>query len=85
MSVPSEDGPLTRPDEHADDPMPVFVIKAKDNLAPRAIEFYCWLLQEVGLTAQEAQARLALAEVMAWRERNPGACKWPDHMHVPVR
>lgn len=66
------------------DPMPVFVIKAKDNLAPAAVFSYATLVEGLGLYTQAKQTRLALNEIVAWRERNPSACKWPDHKHVPA-
>lgn len=68
----------------ADDLMPVFVIKAKDEFAISAVSAYRRLCEARGLTDQAAQVRLAAAEMSAWRERNPGAVKLPDHQHVPV-
>ncbi len=68
----------------ADDPMPVFVIKAKDAFAVSAVWEYQRLCESRGLDAQAAQVRLARVEMSEWRERNPGAVKLPDHPHVPV-
>ncbi len=62
----------------SDDPMPVFIIKAKDNLAPRAIAAYVNSLYDAGLSMQAKHAIAALQEVNDWRERNPDLCKWPD-------
>ncbi len=68
----------------SDDPMPVFIVKAKDNLAPRAIAAYVNSLYDNGLSVQATYAMAALQEVVAWRERNEHLCKWPDHKHVPA-
>jgi hypothetical protein len=69
---------------NGDDPMPVFVIKAKDRIAVSAVAWYRRLCEHEGLDEQAAQVRLAEEEMRAWRERNPGAVKVPDHPHVPV-
>jgi hypothetical protein len=66
------------------DPMPVFAIKAKDNLAASAVAAYIYLLLEEGLMAQAAEAVAALEEIREWRHGNPDQCKWPDHEHVPA-
>jgi hypothetical protein len=63
-------------------PMPVFVIKARDNLSVEAVRDYYDLCVRNGLTAQAAQVRLALHEIAEWRVANPHLCKWPDHDHV---
>lgn len=68
----------------AADPMPVFVIKAKDKLAPDAIGGYVALCEAVGLVDQTRQARHALSEVKSWQDRNAGHVKMPYHQHVPV-
>lgn len=68
----------------ADDPMPVFTIKAKDKLAVRAVGAYLRLCQELGLDEQAAQVELAMAEIHAWRRRNPRLVQLPDHAHVPA-
>jgi hypothetical protein len=70
--------------ELTEDPMPVFVIKAKDEFAVSAVSAYRRLCEARGLDDQAAQVRLAAAEMSAWRERNPGAVKLPDHPHIPV-
>lgn len=62
--------------------MPVFVLKAKDNLAPGAVANYAILCEAVGLTDQAREVRKALAEIVVWRENNRSLCKWPDHDHV---
>lgn len=66
------------------DPMPVFTIKARDNLAPATIANYAAMCEVAGLDSQVVQVRDALEEIVAWRKRNPRECKWPDHNHVPV-
>ena len=66
------------------DPMPVFIIKAKDNLAPGVIAQYVRACVDQGLHNQARSVIDSLEEVNAWRERNPGLCKWPDHAHVPA-
>lgn len=70
--------------ELTDDPMPVFVIKAKDEFAVSAVSAYRRLCEARGLDDQAAQVSLAAAEMSAWRERNPAAVKLPDHEHIPV-
>ncbi len=67
------------------DPMPVFVIKGKDRLAPAAIEAYRTLCEDHGLTHQATQVDVAHDEVAGWQERNPDLVKLPDHDHVPAR
>jgi hypothetical protein len=66
------------------DPMPVFTIKAKDNLAPAAMRYYRLLCRERGLADQAREVDKALAEIEAWRVRNPELTQLPDHEHVPV-
>jgi len=66
------------------DTMPVFVLKAKDNLAPRIIELYAAECVTRDLHEQARQVRKALAEFEDWRQRNPDKCKLPDHRHVPA-
>lgn len=66
------------------DPMPVFVIQAKDEFAISIVSWYRRLCEARGLDRQAAQVRLAAAEISAWRERNPAAVKLPDHQHVSV-
>ena len=71
-------------DPTSDDPMPVFVIKAKDNLSPHAVGQYVRSLCDQDLFEQARHAIAALEEINAWRERHPDLCKWPDHKHVPA-
>jgi len=66
------------------DPMPVFVIKAKDSLAIAAISAYHRLCEQAGLDDQAAQVRLAEAEMRGWRERNADKVDHPNHRHIPV-
>lgn len=66
------------------DPMPVFVIKAKDRLAPEAVTAYGDLCAAEGLVSQLSQVDAALAEIRAWQRRHPDLVKMPDHPHVPV-
>lgn len=68
----------------AGDPMPVFVIKAKDRLAVAAVSAYRRLCEGEDLHDQARQVRLAAAEISAWRERNPELVKLPGHPHVPA-
>jgi hypothetical protein len=66
------------------DPMPVFVVKGKDLLAPDAIAAYQNACAERGLNEQARQVWLALGEVAGWQSRHPELVKLPDHPHVPV-
>lgn len=68
----------------SNDPMPVFTIKAKDDLAPAMVRYYRLLCRERGLREQAGEVDKALAEIEAWRVRNPMLTKLPDHKHVPV-
>jgi hypothetical protein len=65
-------------------PMPVFILKAKDNLAPKAVAHYAILCRAAGLSDQAEEVRKALAEMVAWRDEHRELCKWPDHEHVPA-
>ncbi len=67
---------------HESAAMPVFAIKAKDNLATHAICAYYAACICNGLTEQAEQVVAALTEIMDWREANKDKCKWPDHSHV---
>lgn len=67
-----------------DDPMPVFVLKAKDKLTSRALVGYIEACDDVGLGEQTRQVLRAADEFTAWQERNPDRVKLPDHKHVPV-
>jgi hypothetical protein len=64
--------------------MPVFVIKAKDQLAVLAVEAYEDLCIEAGLHDQAAEVRKAKTEIELWQEANPQLVKQPDHTHVPM-
>jgi hypothetical protein len=67
-----------------DDPMPVFVIKAKDDLAIHAIREYHDLCVERGLDDQANEVEAAIDEMIEWRDRHEDEIKPPDHRHVPV-
>lgn len=67
-----------------DDPMPVFPLLAKDDLAPRIVLAYATSCWANGLREQAAQVELAIDEIGAWRRRHPDLCHLPDHEHVPV-
>jgi hypothetical protein len=60
------------------------VLKARDNLAPAAIEEYRRLCRFHGLYEQEEEVAKAFSEVVKWRAAHPDECKWPDHAHVPA-
>lgn len=67
------------------DPMPVFVLKGKDALAPGTIAYYgreCG--KHHGLHEQAEQVELAYQEMAGWQRRNPDLVALPDHKHVPV-
>lgn len=66
----------------ANDPMPVFTIKAKDLLAVEAIEAYAELCRENGLHWQAEEVDKAINEIRAWQRRHAGEMKLPDHQHV---
>jgi hypothetical protein len=66
------------------DPMPVFVLKGKDALAPFVIADYRRECERHGLTEQATQVLLALREMNAWQARHPELVKLPDHPHVPT-
>lgn len=68
----------------SEDPMPVFVIKAKDDLAYAVVEHYRDTAASLGLDEQAREVDKALQEIVSWRQRNPDQCKMPDHKHVPV-
>lgn len=65
-------------------PMPVFVIKARDDLAVATIEVYAGLCTAAGLDDQREQVDRALDEIRAWRAANPDECRLPDHTHMPA-
>jgi hypothetical protein len=66
------------------DPMPVFVIKGKDRLAPDAVAAYSDLCLAGELDEQWAEVQAALAEIICWQRRHPGLVETPDHKHVPA-
>lgn len=66
------------------DPMPVFVIKAKDYLAIRIIWEYYYACRAARLDDQALQVSSAIDEFAGWRDRNPDQMKFPDHKHVPA-
>jgi len=68
----------------SEDPMPVFVIKAKDNLAVAAVEAYRALCVRHDLLEQAHHVEDARDEIVEWRLAHPDQCKWPDHAHVPA-
>lgn len=67
------------------DPMPVFVIKGKDRLAPAAVDAYFTLCLAQGLPEQAAEVADAAREIREWQDRNPDLVKTPNHPHVPVK
>lgn len=67
-----------------DDPMPVFVIKGQDRIAPGAVEAYHDLCVERGLAGQAAQVWQAAEEIRRWQARHPDRVKMPNHPHVPA-
>lgn len=64
------------------DPMPVFVIKGKDRLAPEAIAAYSKLCLAGELDEQWVEVETALAEIVVWQQRHPDLVKTPSHKHV---
>lgn len=66
------------------DPMPVFVLKGKDALAPFLVLTYQRECYRYGLEEQARQVQLAYEEMAAWQRRNPDRVKLPDHPHVPA-
>lgn len=66
------------------DPMPVFVVKGKDFLAPGTVEAYRDMCVDAGLANQAREVALAHEEIMQWQTRNPHRLRWPAHEHVPV-
>jgi hypothetical protein len=67
------------------DPMPVFVLKAKDALTSTVVAAYRQECIRHDLHGQADQVWLALEEILAWQRRNPGLVALPDHKHVPVQ
>lgn len=66
------------------DPMPVFVIRAKDALAVPVLRTYIQECQEHGLAEQAMAVHAAVDEIRAWQQRNIDLTKLPDHPHVPA-
>lgn len=66
------------------DPMPVFVIKGKDRIAPGAVEAYRDLCIEHDLREQAGEVWRAAEEIRRWQERHPDQVRLPDHEHVPA-
>lgn len=62
--------------------MPVFIIKAKDALAPEAVAAYRELCSKYQLHAQAAQVQLAIDEIVAWQESHPDDLRLPSYEHV---
>ncbi len=75
-------GSIHGPD--TDDPMPVFVLKAKDLLAQSAVLAYLDTCDQHGLPRQARHVLRAADEFTAWQERHPDLLQMPDHEHVPV-
>lgn len=67
-----------------EDPMPVFVIKGKDSLAPAAVMAYADLCVSAGLEDQAGEVESAFLEITEWQRLHPDAVKTPDHKHVPA-
>lgn len=67
-----------------DDPMPFFVIKAKDRLALDAVRAYRNLCAAAGLDDQAFEVDEAINEIRAWQRRHPDEVRLPDHPHVPA-
>lgn len=88
MAVRMPDGPFIHRsviDLHgSDDPEPIFVLKAKDNLTLETIRRYRERCEAHGLTDQVRQVNLATDEIYLWRKRNIAKCKMPEHEHVPA-
>lgn len=72
------------PVRDASDPMPVFTIKAQDQLAVVAVEHYRHLCEINGLTDQAAEVEKAIDEIEQWQHRHTDRVKRPDHQHMPV-
>lgn len=68
----------------ATDPMPVFVIKAKDALALKGVLAYLSLCEAEGMVEQTRQVQLALDEMEQWQFDHADQIHLPDHTHVPA-
>jgi hypothetical protein len=64
--------------------MPVFTLKAKDDLALPTMRDYWHRCQRAGLTEQAAEVQKAIIEAFNWRSAHREQCQLPDHKHVPV-
>jgi heterodisulfide reductase subunit C len=62
--------------------MPVFAIKARDNLAVDTVIFYRDLCIRHGLREQAAEVHKAILEMVNWRAAHSDECKMPDHKHA---
>ncbi len=72
------------PEQSDSDPMPVFILKAKDNLALNTVWSYRQQCLSAGLTEQADEVRKAYREIIEWRKRHPEVCQMPDHAHLPA-
>jgi hypothetical protein len=66
------------------DPMPIFVIKAKDRLALDAVRAYRALCEEHGLNWQAREVGKAHREMREWQDQHRDRMQMPDHRHVPA-
>lgn len=71
-------------DEQHGDPMPVFVIKAKDQLALDAVAAYRQLCLDHDLPHQAIEVTRAYAEINGWQQRHPDRVALPEHEHIPA-
>jgi hypothetical protein len=67
-----------------DDPMPVFTLKAKDELAVGIVAAYQTACRARGLHRQADEVQKAIEELVDWRARHTDLVKLPDHEHVPA-
>lgn len=65
-----------------DDPEPVFVFRAQDQLALSAIATYYSACLINGLTEHAAEVQKAMHDFQDWKTRNPERMKMPDKKHV---
>ncbi len=57
---------------------PIFVIRAKDRLAPQALLEYAQLMMKSGNAAAAEEIFDFIKEVIAWQNENPDLVKEPD-------
>ena len=64
---------------------PLFLIRAKDKLAPRTVRYYAQLCSFYGFTTKNRdliefgeQAKRIAVEMEAWQRQNPDRVKLPD-------